>query len=112
MAAMAAILVGWWAVRSLSAVGDPGWVVVDEFAGQWISLLGVPRANAAGLLAAFLLFRLLDISKPGPIGWIDRNKSALGVMGDDVLAGLLAAAILWAVRVWWPGLLDTRSGGG
>ena len=51
-----------------------------------------------GLLLAFALFRLFDITKPGPIGWADRQPGALGIMLDDVLAGLLAALLLYAAR--------------
>lgn len=80
---------------------DPGWIVIDEVVGQWIALLpvvtgawhvGLPVTNLwPGILAAFLLFRLFDIWKPGPIGWADRREDAHGVMLDDVLAGLFAA---------------------
>ena len=51
------------------------------------------------------LFRLLDIAKPGPIGWADRQHNAIGVMADDVIAGLIGAAILWALLQWRPTLL-------
>ena len=77
---------------------DPGWVVIDEVAGQWITMLGLGAATPLGLLAAFALFRALDIAKPGPIGWADRQPGALGIMLDDVLAGLIGAAILLAAR--------------
>jgi phosphatidylglycerophosphatase A len=53
---------------------------------------------------AFALFRLFDITKPGPIGWADRHGGAFWVMADDVLAGAAAALILLAVRALWPGL--------
>jgi phosphatidylglycerophosphatase A len=105
----AAVLVaafgGLWAVRAGQVEGDPGWVVIDEFAGQWITLLGLAAVTPRGLLAAFLLFRLLDVTKPGPVGWADRQHGAAGVMADDLIAGALAAGILWAVRSRWPGVL-------
>jgi len=104
-AALLACCGGLWAVRAAGAADDPGWAVIDEFAGQWIAMLALPRATPRGLSAAFLLFRLIDIGKPGPVGWADRQKSAAGVMGDDVIAGGLSAAILWAVQKRWPGLL-------
>ena len=79
---------------------DPSEIVIDEVAGQWIALLpvafGAWHAGAAvtalwpGWLAAFILFRLFDIWKPGPIGWADRRGDALGVMLDDVIAGIFA----------------------
>jgi phosphatidylglycerophosphatase A len=98
-ALLAAILLacagGWWAVAVAGGQDDPGWVVIDEFAGQWIALLPLAQPSPSGLLAAFVLFRLLDITKPGPIGWADRQHGALGVMADDVIAGGIAAGVLW-----------------
>lgn len=84
---------------------DPSEVVIDEVAGQWIALLplswGLWAAGSAahvfpwpGWVSAFLLFRLFDIWKPGPIGWADRRGDALGVMLDDVIAGAFAAVIV------------------
>lgn len=80
---------------------DPGWIVIDEVVGQWIALLpvvlgawraGLPVVNLwPGIVAAFLLFRLFDIWKPGPIGAADRRNDATGVMLDDVCAGVFAA---------------------
>ncbi|HEY0418181.1 MAG TPA: phosphatidylglycerophosphatase A, partial [Acetobacteraceae bacterium] len=62
-----ASLAGWWAIRAARVEGDPGWVVIDEVAGQLVALLPLDRPAPVGLLAAFLLFRLLDIAKPGPV---------------------------------------------
>ena len=104
-AVLLATLGGFWAVRAANVDGDPGWVVIDEFAGQWLALFGLAHASLAGLLAAFLIFRVLDIAKPGPIGWADRQKSAAGVMADDVIAGAVTACILWAINARWPELL-------
>lgn len=82
---------------------DPSEIVIDEVAGQWIALM--PVAYGAGMMgvdvlrlwpgwiAAFVLFRLFDIWKPGPIGWADRRNDAMGVMLDDVVAGVFAAVI-------------------
>lgn len=106
-AAIVATLAGIWAIAAIGAgAADPGWVVVDEVAGQWLTMLALPRPTLPGLLAAFLLFRLLDITKPGPIGWADRRHDAIGVMADDAIAGLIGAAILLLVRALWPGALD------
>jgi phosphatidylglycerophosphatase A len=104
-AVLIATLGGYWAIRAAGAEDDPGWVVIDEFAGQWLALIGLARASVIGLLAAFLVFRLLDIAKPGPIGWADRQAGAAGVMADDVIAGAFAACILWAINARWPALL-------
>ncbi|HTC12063.1 MAG TPA: phosphatidylglycerophosphatase A [Acetobacteraceae bacterium] len=102
LATAAASLGGLWAIRAAKVDGDPGWVVIDEVAGQWLALLGLARPTALGLLAAFTLFRLLDIAKPGPIGWADRQGGASGIMADDLLAGALVAGVLWAARTHWP----------
>ena len=80
---------------------DPGWVVIDEVAGQWIAMLGLAAITLPGLLAAFALFRALDIWKPGPVGWADRQPGALGIMLDDVVAGALAAALLMLAQLAW-----------
>jgi phosphatidylglycerophosphatase A len=103
--ALLATFGGWWAVRAAHVEGDPGWVVIDEFAGQWIALLGLARVTPLGLLAAFLLFRIFDITKLGPVGWADRQHSAVGVMLDDVIAGAAAALVLVVVRWFWPDAL-------
>jgi phosphatidylglycerophosphatase A len=98
-------LAGLWAIRVEDIGGDPGWVVVDEVAGQLLALYGLAHASLPGLLAAFLVFRLLDVVKPGPIGWADRQHGAAAIMADDVIAGAVTAGILWAIRMRWPGLL-------
>lgn len=96
-AALATAL-GVWAIGACAVGDDPGWVVIDEIAGQWIALLAVPRPAALWLVAAFVLFRALDIIKPGPIGWADRRRGPVWVMADDVIAGAIAAALLLAAR--------------
>lgn len=79
---------------------DPGMVVVDEVVGQWITLLVVPL-DPAFYAAAFLVFRVADILKPWPVSWADRSvKGALGVMLDDVLAGLYGAILLSLLALW------------
>ena len=97
-AALAATLAGVWAIGAARADGDPSWVVIDEIAGQWITLLALPRPAPWWLLAAFLLFRVLDIAKPGPIGWADRRGGPVWVMADDVIAGAIGAVLLFAAR--------------
>lgn len=112
LAGVAATFGGLWAVHACGADrqpgGDPGWVVIDEFAGQWIALLPmalVPTgaaSNPPSLALAFVAFRALDIVKPGPIGWADRQVGAAGIMADDVIAGVLAAGIVRAAQALWP----------
>jgi phosphatidylglycerophosphatase A len=77
---------------------DPGLVVIDEVAGTLIAL-GLVRGGPLWLLAlAFLLFRLLDITKPWPIHRLEHVPPAgVGIMLDDLLAGVLAGALSWGV---------------
>ena len=84
---------------------DPGWIVVDETAGMLLALGGLGSApTLLGVLVAFLLFRLLDIAKPWPVSWADRQHGAFGVMLDDFIAGVGALAILIALRMALPGV--------
>jgi phosphatidylglycerophosphatase A len=105
VAALAAFA-GLWSVTVAGIEDDPGWVVIDEYAGQWLAMCGLARASWLGLIGAFLIFRLLDITKPGPIAWADRQKTPVGIMADDIIAGAIAAGILWAVRSRWPAMFD------
>jgi len=76
-----------------TGVKDPGYIVWDEFIGQWIALLLLPKTLMAYVLA-FALFRVFDIVKRGPVGWADKHfTGGFGVMIDDVFAGLLALAV-------------------
>ncbi len=73
---------------------DDSQVVIDEFAGIFITFIGVAPAGL-NLLAGFILFRVLDIFKPFPIGWIDKNlPGAAGTLLDDVVAGVVACGLL------------------
>jgi len=105
LAALIVALVGLQAIRAARIEGDPGWVVIDEVAGQLLALCGLAHASLLGLLAAFLIFRLLDVAKPGPIGWADRQGGAAGIMADDLIAGAITAGILWAIVSRWPTVL-------
>ena len=86
---------------------DPSEVVVDELVGCLLAMLMVPH-GVVWAVAAFLLFRALDIFKPWPISFIDRRvRGAWGVMGDDILAGVMAGGALFTLnhvaisRGWW-----------
>jgi phosphatidylglycerophosphatase A len=82
-------------------VHDHGGIVWDEFVGFWITMIALPL-HWAWILAGFVLFRLFDIAKPWPISWLDKRvHGGLGIMIDDVLAGIFALAILQCVRFWW-----------
>ncbi|AHD00953.1 phosphatidylglycerophosphatase A family protein [Leisingera methylohalidivorans] len=104
LATLASIPAGLWATRVMTAGSDnhdPSEIVVDEVAGQWIALWAISYPAWAhgiaitvlwpGWISAFLLFRLFDIWKPGPVGWADRQEGPFGVMMDDVIAGAMAA---------------------
>ncbi len=89
-------LLGWWASNEyLKRYGgdDPGQIVADEVAGQWL-VLSVLFPTWQSYLVAFLLFRLFDIVKPWPVSLADEKiKGGLGVMFDDMLAGLYPVLI-------------------
>lgn len=93
--------IGVWACEvsgRILGVADHRSIVWDEFVGQWIALLPALVAPWWAVVLGFLLFRLFDVWKPWPIGWFDRRvKGGLGVMLDDVIAGLFAAAALLVV---------------
>ncbi len=102
---------GWWAAATVAAASgleDPGAIVVDEVAAQWLVLLAAPLDPFVWALA-FVLFRVFDIWKPWPVGWADRHiHGGLGIMLDDLLAAgyaLLALAALTAIG----GALGVRS---
>jgi phosphatidylglycerophosphatase A len=83
--------------------GDPSWVVSDEVAGQALAL-GVAGTVARGdpwvaTALAFVLFRVLDIWKPGPVGAAERLPGGAGVLADDLLAGAIAGAAVAGARV-------------
>lgn len=74
---------------------DPGVVVVDEVLGQWVTLLGAPVLNWKTVAAGFVLFRLFDIWKPGPVRKLERLPDGIGIVADDLAAGALGALILY-----------------
>jgi phosphatidylglycerophosphatase A len=100
-----AFLIGWWAaarVTRATPVNDPGWIVIDEIAAQWLVLLAVPQ-RVWLYAAAFLAFRLFDIWKPFPVSWCDRNiKGGFGIMLDDVAAALYALTLILATKAFHP----------
>ncbi len=106
LAAIAAIAAGAWAssiYAKAAGVEDSQSIIVDEIAGQWITLIAVPL-NPWAYLAAFALFRLFDITKPFPANWADQNvKGGFGVMLDDIIAGVYALIVmqmgLYAIRM-------------
>ncbi len=84
---------------------DPRPVVIDEVAGQMVSLLLVPY-SIGHYIAGFLLFRFFDILKPFPVNIADKKiKGGFGIMADDILAGLYALAVIHLIMRFWPNLL-------
>ena len=71
---------------------DPKEIVIDEWVGMWISLYLVPHTILWGFIA-FFFFRLFDILKPGPVQMMDDMDDSIGVMMDDVVAGILACLV-------------------
>jgi phosphatidylglycerophosphatase A len=82
-----------------SASHDPGFVVIDEVAGQWIALLGSP-ADWKHALIALVLFRIFDITKPFPIRQLERLPEGWGIVCDDLGAGLYALGVATLLRIW------------
>ncbi len=78
---------------------DPGFVVVDEVAGQWIALLGSP-ADWRHALIALILFRLFHITKPFPARQLESLPEGWGIVCDDVDAGLYAWGVASLLRIW------------
>jgi phosphatidylglycerophosphatase A len=78
---------------------DPGHVVIDEVAGQWIALI-YSRVNLSHLLAGFLFFRLFDIVKPWPARQLESMPAGWGIMLDDVAAGVYALLLMLALQHW------------
>ena len=108
---------GWWATSvylKQIKTKDPSEVVIDELVGQWIAVLPIaisafyfkpePFDLWPGWIASFLFFRIFDILKPSLIGWADEKNGALGVMLDDIFAGIAAAICTITLAVLYHGL--------
>jgi phosphatidylglycerophosphatase A len=104
---------GWWACTSTAQAlrsADPGAIVWDEVLAFWLILWVISPASWAMQLAAFAVFRLLDIAKPGPVGWADRQfkgrpgvlpgwAQGFGILWDDLVAAFCTLVLLamWKV---------------
>ncbi|HEY3581873.1 MAG TPA: phosphatidylglycerophosphatase A [Pyrinomonadaceae bacterium] len=93
----------WAATRTETILGakDPGKVVVDEVAGQMIALLPLTVFGLARgwIIVSFILFRAFDIFKPYPARRFEALRAGLGIMADDLVAGVYAALIIIVVRI-------------
>ncbi len=118
LATVAVFALGWWATERETegkADKDPSEIVIDEVAGMWVALWPVSLGASLqgvdvlalwpGWVVAFLAFRFFDITKLGPVGWADRRHDPLGVMLDDVIAGVFAALVVIVAAVVAHGLL-------
>jgi phosphatidylglycerophosphatase A len=76
---------------------DPPQVVIDEMAGMWVAAIALPP-TLYDVTVVFLLFRLMDVVKPAPIPRLERLRGGLGIVADDVAAGLLARAMWWLLQ--------------
>ncbi len=106
-------VIGLWASKiymDMTGAHDPGAIVIDEVAGQWIVLLAAPLDPTAYALG-FILFRLFDVTKPWPISWADRNiGGAMGVMMDDVLAGFAGLGVYYLISIYAAPYLPSLGG--
>ena len=103
---LSAILVCYFATKMLGDnEKDQKAIVIDELAGVWIAFIPVSgivmmQEFLTYSVLAFLLFRVFDIWKPYPIGFIDKKiKNHLGIVLDDIVAGLYAAIIIWLILI-------------
>ena len=100
------IAIGLWAIAAATKgnqTKDRPEFIVDEVAGQWLALWVLSWSATfyninilslwPGWIMAFVMFRIFDIFKPGPIGWADKRKDVFGVMLDDILAGVAAGIV-------------------
>jgi len=106
----ASLVLGWWFCTVTAEhmhMSDPNAIVWDEIAAFWLVLWLWMPASFAGQLVAFVLFRLFDAVKPGPVGWADRAfhgagwRGGFGIMLDDLVAAfctLLCLALWQATR--------------
>jgi phosphatidylglycerophosphatase A len=87
----------WAATKTARVLGkkDPSLVVVDEVLGQWVTLLGATALRWKSFCAAFLLFRLFDIWKPWPVRNFEKLPEGVGIVADDLAAGMYGALILY-----------------
>ena len=104
-ASLVVLALGVWAAgeaESFFGRKDPGQVVIDEVAGQMVTLLWMPHANWKWLVGGFMLFRAFDIVKPFPARQAERIPRGWGIMLDDVVAGLYALMILTVIGLVHP----------
>jgi phosphatidylglycerophosphatase A len=98
--ALLLLLPGIWAAGKIAEYEsrkDPQIVVIDEVLGQWITLAGASTLNWKSFLAALLFFRLFDIWKPPPVRQLEALAGGMGIVADDVMAGLYGALAIFVL---------------
>jgi phosphatidylglycerophosphatase A len=98
------IVAGTWSAHSLAerlGLKDPGVIVVDEIAGQMVTLLGI-HLTAPALAGGFFLFRVFDVVKPPPARQLEGLPGGFGIMADDLAAGVYANLALRVALAWLP----------
>ncbi|MSO92093.1 MAG: phosphatidylglycerophosphatase A [Rhodospirillales bacterium] len=103
IALAAVVIAGLWSASVFARASgekDCRQIVIDEVAGQWLTLLATPP-DVLSYALGFALFRIADVFKPWPVSWADRAfKGGLGVMLDDLLAGAYAFLVLFVLSHW------------
>jgi phosphatidylglycerophosphatase A len=79
---------------------DPGFVVIDEVAGQWLTLAAA-SVDVGHAVVGLLLFRLFDITKPWPARQLERLPGGTGIVVDDLAAGVYGLLVMLVIRIWW-----------
>ena len=102
------VLAGTWSAHALSerlGLKDPGVIVVDEIAGQMVTLIGIQLSGSV-LAAAFVLFRAFDVLKPPPARQLEALPGGFGIMADDLAAGVYANIALRVALAWLPHIVS------
>jgi phosphatidylglycerophosphatase A len=87
-----------FSIEPSSGDSDPSWIVIDEWAGLFVALIGIAPQEWHLLVCAFVLFRFFDATKVGPVGWAESLPGCWGIMADDLVAGVCTALVIAAVR--------------
>jgi phosphatidylglycerophosphatase A len=98
-AALAVLLMLIGLIAVIAVVGrgsseDPQWIVIDEWAGLYLALIGVSHHQIGAVILGFVCFRIFDATKLGPVGRAEDLPGAWGIMADDVVAGVMAACVV------------------
>ena len=78
---------------------DPSYIIIDELVGQWLALFLIPD-GFFNIAISFILFRFFDIIKPWPIRLIEKFPKGLGVMSDDLTAGLITLVLIQVINIY------------